>query len=229
MGIPFWYQYVYDGTWLLDGSVILNTKRRYGLALGMWFGQGGFYTKEQARLVLVGFKGRIENDEIFRAGVSSHFGINFWGVRCFDGLWNLDGSVLLDARRRYGLILNMGNGFGVRNKTEGVKLQNLSTAWKQHIRENVRAEVVYHDAVDFWGLLYLDGGWNLDGEHLLNFSRCRAKAALTVRSEVDLSGQETVGIATVETKTRDYWFLNGALSLDGTRNLNSIYRKEVAE
>lgn len=229
MGISFWYQYVYDGSWLLDGSVILNTKRRYGLVLGLQFGQGGFYTPEQIRFVSVKFANRIENDEKFRAGVISHFGINFWGIRCFDGLWNLDGSVLLDAKRRYGLILNMGNGFNVRNETEDVKLQSLSTAWKQHILEDVSVRTIFHDAIDFWRLLYLDGNWSLDGEHLLNFCRCRAKAALTVGSEVDMSGLETVGNATVETKTRDYWFLNGDLSLDGARNLNSIYRKEVAE
>lgn len=229
MRIPFWYQYVYDGTWLLDGSVILNTKRRYGLALGMWFGQGGFYTPEQVSLASVGFASQIENDEIFCAGVSSHFGINFWGVRCFDELWNLDGTVLLDAKRRYGMILNMGNKAGVRNETEDVKLQSISTTWKQYIRQSISARVVYHNAIDFWGLLYLDGGWNLDGEYLLNFGRCRATAVLTVCLEMDLSGQETVGNVTVETKTRDYWFLDGALLLDGTRNLNSIYRKEVAE
>ena len=44
-----------------------------------------------------------------------------------------------------------------------------------------------------------------------------------------MSEQETVANVTVETKSRDYWFLDGALSLDGARNLNSIYRKEVAE
>lgn len=46
---------------------------------------------------------------------------------------------------------------------------------------------------------------------------------------MDLSEQETVGNATVETKTWDYWFLDGALSLNGARSLNSIYRKEAAE
>lgn len=127
------------------------------------------------------------------------------------------------------MILNMGNKAGVRNETEDVKLQSISTTWKQYIRQSISARVVYHNAIDFWGLLYLDGGWNLDGEYLLNFGRCRATAVLTVCLEMDLSGQETVGNVTVETKTRDYWFLDGALLLDGTRNLNSIYRKEVAE
>ena len=50
-----------------------------------------------------------------------------------------------------------------------------------------------------------------------------------MRSELDLSEKETVANATVETKTRDYWFLDGALSLNGARSLNSIYRKEAVE
>jgi len=145
----------------------------------------------------------------FKMDFCINFCIFFWSVRCFDGLWSLDGSVLLDAKRRYGLILNMRNRFGVRNEAENPRLQSLSMVWKQYIREAVSARVIYCYVVNFW--------------------RCRAKAALTVRSEVDLSGKETVGNATVETKTRDYWFLNGALSLDGTRNLNSIYRKEEVE
>lgn len=78
-------------------------------------------------------------------------------------------------------------------------------------------------------LLYLDGGWNLDGEQLLSYGRGKAKAALSVRSEMDFSGRETVADVTVVTKTWDYWFLDGALSFDGARNLNSIYRKEAAE
>lgn len=229
MGIPFWYEYVYDGSWLLDGSVILGTKRRYGLVLGLKFKQGTFYTPEQIKLISVKFAAQVKNDELFHAKVSHSFGINFWNVLCFDGSWNLDGSALLDAKRRYGLSLGIHNSYEVENKTEDVKLHALSTRWKQYIRENIAARMAYRFAADFWRILYLDGDFLLNGEHLLNASRCRARVALTLRSELDMSEQETVANVTVETKSRDYWFLDGALSLDGTRNLNSIYRKEVAE
>lgn len=158
-----------------------------------------------------------------------HTGINFWNVRCFDGMWDLDGTEQLDAKRRYGLSLGMRDRFGIASCTEEVKLQALSTKWEQHIRENIAAGIVSQFAVDFWRLLYLDGGWNLDGEQLLGYGRGKAKAALSVRSEMDFSEQETVENATVETKTWDYWFLDGALSLNGARSLNSIYRKEAAE
>lgn len=230
MGIPFWYEYVYDGSWLLDGSVILGTQRRYGLVLGFRFNQGGFITREEVKLVSVRFDTvKVKNDGMFRAGVKFRSGINFWGVRCFDGRWNLDGSETLDARRRYSLSLGMGYKFGIASCMEDIGLHALSTKWEQHIRENIAAGMVVRLAVDFWRLLYLDGGWNLDGERLLSYGRGRARAALSVRSELDFSEQETAANATVETKTRDYWFLDGALPLNGARNLNSIYRKEAAE
>ena len=230
IGIPFWYDYVYDGSWLLDGSVILDTQRRYGLVLGFRFNQGEFYTPEEIRLLSVKFGiAKVRNDGAICARAKFRFGINFWNVLCFDGSWNPDGSILLNAKRRYGLSLGMKDRFGVASCTEDVRLQTLSTRWEQYIWENVAASIVFQFAVDFWMLLYLDGGWNLDGEQLLSYGRGKAKAALSVRSEMDFSGRETVADVTVVTKTWDYWFLDGALSFDGARNLNSIYRKEAAE
>lgn len=229
MQVPFWYEYVYDGTWLLDGSVILGVKRRYGLVLGLKYNQGRFYTPEQIRLISVEFATQINNSELFYAGVRHSFGINFWDVRCFNGSWNLDGSVLLDAKRRYGLSLGIHHKHGITNETENIRLQNFKIGWKQRIEESVKARVIYNFASGFWRVAYLNGDFLLNGERLLNACRYKAKAALTVRSDIDMSETETVANVIVETKTRDYWFLDGAQSLDGSRNLNSIYRKEVAE
>lgn len=223
MPVPFWCEFVFDGSWLLDGSVILCWKRRYGLRLGLEFRQWVFYTPEQIRLIPVRFAAQVKNDELFHAKVSHSFGINFWNIFCFDGSWNLDGSVLLDAKRRYGLSLAMRNGYEIENKTENVRLHAPSTRWKQYIRENITARMVCHIVADFWRIPYLDG------EHLLNADRGRARVALALRSELDMSGQETVTNVTVETRTKDCWFLDGTFLLDGARNFNSIYRKEVAE
>ncbi len=209
MGILFWYQYVCDGSWLLDGSVLLNAKRCYGLALALNSKIGRFYTLEQIRLVLVRFVLQIKNDENFHARVNNHFEIIFWNVRCLNGLWNLDGSVLLDAKQKYGLVLNMGNRFEIHNETEDLGLQGLRTVWNQYIWEGVKARVIC----------------SLNEKYLMN----RYRIALTICSEADMSSMETVDKITVETKSRNYWFLDGALLLNGARSLNSIYRKEVAE
>lgn len=229
MGIPFWYEYVYDGTWLLDGSVILNTRRRYGLVLGLKYNFGGFHSPEQIKLLSVKFAAQMNNEENFYARVNNRFGINFWDVRCFDGLWNLDGSVLLDAQRRYDLILGIKYLFGGACTQESATLHSLKTRWEQHIREETKLKAAYHFIADFWRVRCLDGEWLLNGEYLLDAIRYKARAALRLRSEVDMSELETVENLTVETKSRDYWFLDGAYALDGSRNLNSIYRKEAVE
>lgn len=229
MGIPFWYDFVFDGSWRLDGSVILNVKRRYGLVLGFRFNQGGFYTPEEIKLASVKFAtAKVKNDEIFRARAKFRSGINFWDVRCFDGSWNLDGSALLDAKRRYGLSLGMSYRFEIANQSENLKLHS-SVMWKQHNKESIAASAVFHVAVDFWRLRYLDGDWLLNGEQMFDQSRCKAKVALAICSELNFSEQETVESVTVETKTWDYWFFDGALKFDGAKNLNSIYRKEAVE
>lgn len=156
MRSSFWYDYVYDGSWLLDGKVILSTTRRYGLVLGFRFDQGDFYTPENLKVSVSFDTIKAKNDEMFSASVKFHSGINFWDVRCFDGRWNLSGSELLDAKRRYGLLLGVRYKYGISSCTE-------------------------------------------------------------------------VATATVKTKTRDYWFLDGELLLNGSRNLNSICREEIVE
>ena len=57
----------------------------------------------------------------------------------------------------------------------------------------------------------------------------RYDLALSMRNRFQIRNDEEIVNVSMETKTRNYWFLDGALSLNGTRNLNSIYRKEVAE
>lgn len=152
-------------------------------------------------------------EQIILRNIRFKMGIPFWCDFVFDGSWRLDGFTLLDKKKRYGLSLGMSHRFEIANQSKNLKLYS-SVMWKQHNQESIATGAVFHVAIDFWRLM-------------LNHSQCKARMALTVRSKLDFSEQETVGNATVETKTWDYWFLDGALSLDGARSFNSIYRKEV--
>lgn len=208
MAVPFWYDYVFDGSWLLDGSVILNQKRRYGLVLGLKYKQGGFSTPEQIRLISVKLEALIRNINSLHSRAVYSFDINFWKIFRFDGLWNLDGSIELDQKWKYYLSMGIEHGLKMESDSEDVRLHDFSTRWKQHLQENAGSKAKY----------YFDAGL-----------KCMEKAALTFRSELDMSERETVANVTVETRSRDYWFLNGDLSLDGTRNLDSIFKKEAIE
>lgn len=139
-------------------------------------------------------------------GLKYQFEIDFWGGRCFDGSWDLDGSQLLDARRRYSMLLGMRNQFG-----------------NVQVQETITSRAVFCLTSDFWK------GRSLDGEYLSDINEYKAKVDLIFHLGLDFSKQEAIDNVAVETKTSDYWFLDGTVSLDGSRNLNAIYRKEVVE
>lgn len=217
-----------DGTWKFDSTIAINIKRRYGLVLGLKHNMR-IYVRENVKLVSLKFLGEIEFDEIFFPTLKYCFSIGFWNTLYFDGLWELDGSIILSQRERYNIILNVLHRYEIRTDTEYAMMDALKTKWKQHIQEEIFGHVLFGFSAEFWRLIYLDGGWELDGEQFLSSNRCRAKAALTVCVSLDLSVQETLANVTMETKTRDYWFLNGMLLMDGNRNFNSVYRKEIIE
>ena len=153
IGLPFWYEYVLDGGWFLDGSVMLGQKRRYGLALAVKHG-ARFRMEWQIRLAPAGIRTGVMTAGSAAAGAWFRSGILFWDGGCLDGSWLLDGS------RR------------------------------------------------------LAGGYE-------------AGMAMETYVEMDFFMQESADNLTVETKTRDHWFMDGSFCLDGARDLDSVYRQEV--
>lgn len=223
----FWDCYVFNGEWNLDGSVGLDAHRRYNLVLGFKYPMGEIINENNVRLASVRFLSKVNNKELIGARVNYHFGISFWNTRLFDGSWLADGSVVMNEYRRYGL------GLGIVYKLQGlheseVMRSRLILSCKQHTTEEIAARAENRFSIDFWRTLYLDGEVLLNGREFLNNSRLRMKAAVKHRFAVASLQTEQIN-ATVVTKTRDFWFLDGALSLNGTRSLNSIYRKETIE
>ncbi len=78
MAIPFWYAYVYDGSWRLDGSVVLEQKLKYDMRPHFSFPLS-ICEKETVRMDSV----MIRKD--------------LWHL---NGAYNLDGERLLDAEIR---------------------------------------------------------------------------------------------------------------------------------
>lgn len=86
-------------------------------------------------------------------------------------------------------------------------LHGLKNRWKQSVRESVTARIAAVITSDI---------------------SSDVEVSLAVCAGIDTSAHETVAL-TVETKTKDWWCLDGTVSLDGGRKLNSVYRKETAE
>ena len=184
-----------DGTWKFDSTIAINIKRRYGLVLGLKHNMR-IYVRENVKLVSLKFSEKIWFYEMFFPALKYCFSIGFWNTLYLDGLWELDGSVILNQRERYGLVLDVLHRYEIKTK------------WKQHIQEEIFGHMLFVFSAE---------------------SRCRTRAALKMYSAVDFSQMEEMTGVTVETKTRDYWFLNGRLPFDGSRRFNSIYRKEIIE
>lgn len=173
-----------------------------------------------------------EQERIILKNIQFVLAVPFWYTssecRLLDGSWLLDGSVMLDTKRRYGLALSLESRFKNFNTSEQIKISSvISKAQVENNHMSLQAGIIHHWDVNFWDNVLLNGAWKLDGCVALDSKR-RYGLALNLRyeSELNESEQETVTNGTVETRTKDYWFLNGEVKLDGTRKLNSIYRKE---
>lgn len=128
----------------------------------------------------------------------------FWYGYIFDGSWQLDGSILLDNRPNYelGLAVSLKQGIYMQEKIIWAGLR----FWAG----NVVNSHIFHSRGRFY------------------FSICEySNLALNNKQRyVIMNDAEAVGNLTVITKSNNYWFFDGSYLLDGTKNLNSIYKKE---
>lgn len=136
------------------------------------------------------------------AKVKCALAIPFWYSRVLNGDWLLDGTYNLDEETSYRLRLAVRSIFGF----NALERTNMRAAIKNAVRGQ--------ESVSAWLTVPLDieeGGEDL-----------RARA--TARTKV--AAHEGYGGATATTFSPGYWFLDGEVTLNGTKNLNSIYEKE---
>lgn len=221
--VPFWKCRTFDGSWDLDGNLFLDACRDYNLILGFRYNMGNMENTEAAKLAFryastIRTEGTISNSHICT------FGVNFWKLRTLDGRWNLDGKEKLNATRLYNAKMNIKNIFGKFCIDERI-VAKFYTAWSQKTEEEITQKITHIYDCDFWQSVYLNGKKQLNGDILLQNSRGNIRMTVlnsfeTKRAPESISGEVII-------KTRNYWFLNGKRALDGSRNFNSIYRKET--
>ena len=228
MAMPFWYCHVLDGDWLLDGRILLDQKRRYGLGVWVTTAIRIHEPKQSARFPHWGMRTEIEFPESYRMGINHSMAVSFWDVYTLNGDWLLDGKVPLNQKRRYALGLAVSHLWKAWNDTEGLTIPRMGISTEIRTPEVFKNRITHSMAMPFWGYFVLNGDWLLDGKIALSESSRRLKAAVDFHARTDCKELESYDGFTVETYTRDYWFLDGGLSMDGSRKLNSVYRKETA-
>ncbi len=145
--------------------------------------------------------------EVILRNVKNSYKISFWDLRCLDGSWFLDGSYNLDAHRRYGLALGMRNFYKLHNR-ETVESYHLDFKWIQYLQEHLMQGTIYHfDIADS--------------------NKTQLETRLGFDIKTDASELEMIENVKITSKSKDCWFLNGEINLDGSRRLNSIYQEEM--
>lgn len=143
--------------------------------------------------------------------VKHHIFLPFWHGNMFDGNWLLDGNILLDAKRQYGLVLGFKFYQGEFHTTEKTSSALVKfDVLKSKNNEMFCAGVRFHTCIDFG---------DLPG---------KSKSALRVYVN-PIFLPEVISDITVITKTRDYWLMDGTYQMNGHRRLNAVYRKETVE
>lgn len=222
---PFWDCYVFNGEIKMDGGTSFDRKRRYNLVLDFKYDMGSFFTPHTAELSTIKFRAKLNNQEDANVKTGFCFDISFWDTRIFNGSLKFDGTECMDAIRRYELHL------GIKSRLAEFKnyqdcAGRLISIYRQKNQMSEKESVRISFGTDFWRTAYMDGEFLFDGSTTMNYSRYRPE--IVARIGASIKGTETAEIQIV-TKTRDYSFMDGNIKFDGSRNFNSIYRKEAVE
>ena len=225
----FWYSDLLDGRKLLDGSSLLYPYMRYNLMLGFKYMLGGFTTPTDADLQKVKFRAEQETENDVKAGaIRIASDIIFWNTHLLDGSWDLDGSHRLDVLRGYelGVAIVAMVACAYNEATEVLKLRSrYETLTGSDIGSVMRSRF----ELDFWNTVYLDGKLLLDGNTTLGYKAGNKRLESSVTHRFGIEREDEDAEVQVVTKTRNYWFLDGCNTLNGKKNLNSIYRKEYIQ
>ena len=151
--------------------------------------------------------------------------INYWGVRMFDGSWLFDGQYPMDTHRRYGFEIGIEQGVSICNPKEELIP---AIRFDLDIKETEKPEpgVTYGFDFYFWPYFYFDGSWLFNGERHLNARLMRlSRTSLQLGVEIEEPKERFEDIKVIS-HSRNYWFFDGSVAMDGSRNFDSVYREE---
>ena len=170
----------------------------------------------------------IDESDLERIILSNiNFGIrwNFWDVRTFDGKWLFDGEYLMDARRRYGMRIDITRLVAVMNEKEEMRPASIKYRLGISEKEKPTLRFQYGFAVTVWPFFYFDGTWLFDGERHMN-ARIMRRSNEKLRLSAKVKETETFAKFTIGKYSKNYWVFNGEIPMDGSRHFDSVYREE---
>lgn len=225
----FWYSELFNGRSLLDGSTFLHPYMRYNLVLGFKYMLGGFDNTVDSDIRRVKFRTEQETySDVKAETIRIASDIIFWNTHLLDGSWDLDGSNRLDVIRGYELrlaIVAMA-ACAYNGVRESIKVRS---SYELQTRSDIGSVVRNIFELDFWKTVYLDGKLLLDGNAALEYKAGNKQLEALVKHIFGIERTDEEAEVQVITKTRNYWFLDGCNTLNGKKNLNSIYRKEYIQ
>ena len=131
-------------------------------------------------------------------------GLPFFYTRMLDGSFDLDGTYDLSGGQRVGLGVDVGTKFGFENTT-GISL------WQKILMPLKLTESITEGIALLLGI-ETSGGFDFGG---------------TVGCGVETG--EDIPLITMTKKGTGAWFLDGSVTLNGAKNLDTIYEKEVIQ
>lgn len=220
----FWYSDLLDGRKLLDGSTTLFPHSRYDLVLGFKYllgetGNGNIIELENLR-----FASKHWKESTAKLGkIETKSDVSFWKLPLLDGSGMLDGTAELDVTRNY-LLTMFTKVTGKLFSSESFEA-SIGAEIPLRTEETGMTKITTAAELNYWNLNFLDGRTLLDGTDTLDYSTRKAGKP-TIRMCTPIGERDNELRAEVITKTWNYRFLDGSVSLNGSRNLDSIYRKE---
>ncbi|MBR1742168.1 MAG: DUF2313 domain-containing protein [Lachnospiraceae bacterium] len=92
--------------------------------------------------------------------------------------------------------------------------------------EEIETEMILGIKISFWGIPRFDGIWKFDGENRFIAQPTNNELAMSIGMKFE-EIRECIGAMEIITHTPDPVLFNGEYNFDGTREFDTIYRKEV--
>ena len=227
--IPFGSGILLDGRRRLDGSFLLNQWLPYRIEVRTGSRIKISHPESLFHLDNIALNTAIRTESNAKVGINNHIALAFWKAHFLDGRWILDGSHALDSEPDYSLIVRIGSRAKIENPAEKIHIRHMGLKLPITMPENTAVGINSHLEMNFWRAFFLDGRWVLDGRHDLDSKQGYGLQAL-INNKIQIKEPpETASLVDITKHTKDYWFMDGSLRLDGERKLNSVYKKEAVE